>query len=142
MGRTLWGYDWHGPSLLNIQYAIKALMNPTGIFKDYLKNSIPDSNKLFISGHSNGGQGAWYFISHYPDLILDSSLAEFNNDLYISNLVNIPILARVGANDNNVPPMHSRQMVRLVNEYSHNPLAINLSEVINQGHWFDNMIIF
>ncbi|CAB4492540.1 hypothetical protein RhiirA1_538356 [Rhizophagus irregularis] len=172
-GRTLWGYDWHGPSLLNIQYAIKALMNPTGIFKDYLKNSIPDSNKLFISGHSNGGQGAWYFISHYPDLviastpaagyvkiqqyvpyfwnsyayidpilkgILDSSLAEFNNDLYISNLVNIPILARVGANDNNVPPMHSRQMVRLVNEHSHNSLAINLSEVINQGHWFDNVM--
>ena len=32
-GRTPWGYDWHGPSLLNIQYAIKALTNPTGIFE-------------------------------------------------------------------------------------------------------------
>lgn len=28
-------------------------MNPTGIFKDYLKNFIPDSNKLFISGNYN-----------------------------------------------------------------------------------------
>ena len=52
-GRTPWGYDWHGPSLLNIQYAIKALTNPIGIFKDYLKDFISDSNKLFISGNCN-----------------------------------------------------------------------------------------
>jgi hypothetical protein len=52
-GRTPWGYDWHGPSLLNIQYAIKALTNPTGIFEDYLKDFIPDPNKLFISGNYN-----------------------------------------------------------------------------------------
>ncbi|CAG8515817.1 2966_t:CDS:10 [Funneliformis caledonium] len=172
-GRTPWGYDWHGPSLLNVQYAIKALVNPTGTFKEYLNDFTPDPDKLFISGHSNGGQGAWYYMSHYPDSviagtpaagyvkiqhyvpyfwnsfahidsilkgILDSSLAEFNNDLYVSNLVNIPILARAGSNDDNVPPMHSRQMVRLVNEYSNNPLAINLSEVIDQGHWFDNIM--
>ncbi|CAI2175803.1 10972_t:CDS:10 [Funneliformis geosporum] len=158
-GRTPWGYDWHGPSLLNVQYAIKALIDPTGTFKEYLNDFIPDPDKLFISGHSNGGQGAWYYMSHYPDSviagtpaagyvkiqhyvpyfwnsyahidpilkgILDSSLAEFNNDLYASNLVSIPILVRAGSNDDNVPPMHSRQMVRLVNEYSNNPLAINV----------------
>ena len=52
-GRTPWGYDWHGPSLLNIQCAIKALTNSTGIFEDYLKDFIPDPNRLFISGNYN-----------------------------------------------------------------------------------------
>jgi hypothetical protein len=32
--------------------------------KEYIK---PDILKLIYSGHSNGGQGAWWFTTHYPD---------------------------------------------------------------------------
>ncbi|CAG8489151.1 15329_t:CDS:10 [Acaulospora morrowiae] len=171
-GRTPWGYDWHGPSLRNIHAAIKTLATRLpGVPKHEKRTIIPDPKKLFVSGHSNGGQGAWFFISHFPDLvvagtpvagfskiqnyvpyhwngeahvdpilrgILESSISEFNNDLYSSNLVGIPILARTGADDDNVPPVHSRMLIRLINEHSGNPHAANLSEVPDQGHWFED----
>ena len=34
------------------------------------------------------------------------------------NLVGLPLLARTGGADDNVPPLHSRRLVRLVNEHS------------------------
>ncbi|CAG8683090.1 32561_t:CDS:10, partial [Racocetra persica] len=176
-GRTPWGYDWHGPSLKNTQTAIIALEKfLPGVQKRLKPFLLPDSDRLFISGHSNGGQGAWFFMSHFPDSviagtpaaaytkiqryvpyywnseshldpilkgILESSIAEYNNDLYTANLasiVGIPILARAGSDDDNVPPLHSRMLVRLVNEHSGNPQAIKLSEIPGKGHWFDKVM--
>ncbi|CAG8492394.1 12560_t:CDS:10, partial [Gigaspora rosea] len=173
-GRTPWGYDWHGPSLKNIQTTIKALEKfRPGVPKHQNSFFLPDSDRLLISGHSNGGQGAWFFMTHFPDSviagtpaaaftkiqsyvpyywnsdahldpilkgILESSIAEYNNDLYTTNVVGIPILARTGADDDNVPPLHSRMLVRLVDEHSRDPQAIKLSEIPGQGHWFDNVM--
>ncbi|CAG8568986.1 1077_t:CDS:10 [Cetraspora pellucida] len=176
-GRTPWGYDWHGPSLKNTQTAIITLSKfMPGVPKHLKPFFLPDSDRLFISGHSNGGQGAWFFMSHFPDSviagnpaaaytkiqkyvpyywnseahldpilkgILESSIAEYNNDLYTTNLastVGIPILARAGSDDDNVPPLHSRMLVRLVSEHSGDPQAIKLSEIPGQGHWFDKVM--
>ncbi|CAG8432933.1 6079_t:CDS:10 [Diversispora eburnea] len=121
-GRTLWGYDWHGPSLKNIQKAIEYFVTyMPGVPVNKKLEILPNPDKLFISGHSNGGQGAWFFMSHFPESIiagmpaagfskiqkyvpyycwnseshidpilkgiLESSIAEFNNDLYSSNLI-------------------------------------------------------
>ncbi|CAG8603717.1 1861_t:CDS:2, partial [Racocetra fulgida] len=85
----------------------------------------------------------WNSESHLDPIlkgILESSIAEYNNDLYTTNLVGIPILARVGSDDDNVPPLHSRMLVRLVNEHSGNPQAIKLSEIPGKGHWFDKVM--
>ncbi|CAG8689132.1 15893_t:CDS:10, partial [Dentiscutata heterogama] len=172
-GRTPWGYDWHGPSLKNIQKTITTLEKfMPGVPKLLKQFFLPDANRLFISGHSNGGQGAWFFMTHFPDSviagtpaaaytkiqsyvpyywnsdahidpilkgILESSIAEYNNDLHTTN-VNIPILARVGSDDDNVPPIHSRMLVRLVDEHSGDPKAIRFSEIPGQGHWFNNVM--
>ena len=50
------------------------------------------------------------------------------------------MLARTGGADDNVPPIHSRRMVRLINEYSANPRAASLSEVPGQGHYFEGIM--
>ncbi|CAJ0627678.1 261_t:CDS:2, partial [Entrophospora sp. SA101] len=50
-GRTPWGYDWHGPSKKNIDFAIfnlKELM--PGVPKDKRSLYLPDLNRLFIAG--------------------------------------------------------------------------------------------
>ncbi|KAJ3120897.1 hypothetical protein HK098_004132 [Nowakowskiella sp. JEL0407] len=173
-GRTTWGFDWHGPSYMNIQEALDALSElpgvPDGIEDDYLV----DKNKLVYTGHSNGGQGAWWLVSHYPDLavaampaagfmkiqlytpyflrvgdafadptlrgILEASISEHDIDLYSSNLAGIPILARSGGSDDNVPPMHTRRMIRLVNEWARDPNIAIVSEIPTQGHWFDGVM--
>ncbi|RHZ56847.1 hypothetical protein Glove_396g73 [Diversispora epigaea] len=174
-GRTPWGYDWHGPSLKNIQKAIEYFVTyMPGVPVNKKLEILPNPDKLFISGHSNGGQGALFFMSHFPESviagisaagflkiqkyvpyycwnseshidpilkgILESSITEFNNDLYSANLVDIPILVRVGSDDDNVPPIHSRMLVRLVNEHSGNIHAVNLSEISEKGHWFENIM--
>ncbi|CAH1756508.1 258_t:CDS:10 [Entrophospora sp. SA101] len=141
-GRTPWGYDWHGPSKKNIDFAIFNLKE--------LMPGVPKDKR-----HSNGGQGAWFYISHYPDSIIAGTPVAgyikiqyyvpyyWNSDAYIDPIlkgVGIPILARVGGEDDNVHPIHSRMLVRLVNEHSNNTNAIGLSEIANQGHWFDNIM--
>jgi hypothetical protein len=55
--------------------------------------------------------------------ILESSIAEYNNDLHASNMVGMSILVRHGGSDDNVPPYHSRKYARLVNEHSHDITA-------------------
>ncbi|RUS33999.1 hypothetical protein BC938DRAFT_482944, partial [Jimgerdemannia flammicorona] len=68
--------------------------------------------------------------------ILESSITEYNNDLHASNMtigkltrysgyhqVGIPILARHGGDDDNVPPWHSRKYTRLINEHAHDTRA-------------------
>ncbi|KAG9062426.1 hypothetical protein KI688_005341 [Linnemannia hyalina] len=176
-GRSPWGYDWHGASIKNVMNAIDSLAAHLPGVPEHLKGLPgikPDPNRLFMAGHSNGGQGAWYLATHFPDKaiaatpaagyvnikhyvpfsgwlsnsytdahlrgILESSIIEFDNDVHMSNTVGIPILARTGSVDDNVPPFHSRKMVRLGQENAHNTSAIRLSEVPGQGHWFTGVL--
>jgi pimeloyl-ACP methyl ester carboxylesterase len=57
---------------------------------------------------------------------LESSISENDLDLYASNMGGIPILARSGAMDTNVPPIHTRRMMRLIDEWSGHSKTIKL----------------
>ncbi|KAI9104846.1 hypothetical protein DFS34DRAFT_219605 [Phlyctochytrium arcticum] len=173
-GRTTWGFDWHGPSFRNVEFALDALHLLPGVPVEKLNDLSVSRNKLIYAGHSNGGQGAWWLASHYPDkalaalpasgymkiqfyapyymrvgdtyadpvlrALMDVSIAEHDIDLYAPNMGGIPILSRHGAFDDNVPPLHSRRLVRLVNEWNRNAFSTNLSEIPAQGHWFDGVV--
>ncbi|KAG0302935.1 hypothetical protein BGZ98_007110 [Dissophora globulifera] len=176
-GRTPWGYDWHGASIKNVFSAIQSLAKSLPGVPEILRSvpgMVPDPERLFMAGHSNGGQGAWYMVTHFPDLaiaatpvagyvnikqyvpflgwlsnsytdahlrgILESSIAEFDNDVHIPNTVGVSILARTGSVDDNVPPFSSRKMVRLGQENAHNLSAISLSEVPERGHWYSGIM--
>lgn len=69
--------------------------------------------------------------------ILESSIAEHDNDLYAPNLAGIPVLARVGGDDESVPPWHLRRMARLVEE--HGGVAA-VSEIPGKGHWWGGVV--
>ncbi|KAJ1547299.1 hypothetical protein HK096_003514, partial [Nowakowskiella sp. JEL0078] len=91
-GRTTWGFDWHGPSQMNIQEALKALVELPGV-PDHLENELlVDKNKLIYSGHSNGGQGAWWLVSHFPDL----AVAALPAAAYMKIQIYTPYYLRVG----------------------------------------------
>ena len=72
--------------------------------------------------------------------MLESSISEHDIDMYVSNLAGIPILARTGALDDNVPAVHTRRLVRLVHEWNRNPKSIIYDEVPGKGHWFDGIL--
>jgi pimeloyl-ACP methyl ester carboxylesterase len=37
----------------------------------------PDADRILMAGHSNGGQGAWYWATHFPDLALAGNYFSF-----------------------------------------------------------------
>lgn len=180
LGLTEWGYDWHGPSLRDARSSVDHLEQVETLWEEKItktrRSCEKKRRKVVVMGHSNGGQGAWHYLSHYPDEvlggvpasgfvkiqdyvpytssrgshyrdpfltgILTASLTSFDNDLYASDLVGIPILARHGANDDNVPVYHSREMVSAVqfwSKRSNSSSTISYSEVPDRGHWFDEV---
>lgn len=76
--------------------------------------------------------------------LLTLASSEYNTDLYSENLLGIPFLARVGSDDDNVPPSNLRRFCRLLkqNEFFNGlqPSAVALSEVPGKGHWFDGVV--
>lgn len=71
---------------------------------------------------------------------MESSISENDLDLYASNMAGIPILARAGGQDDNVSPMHTRRLVRLVDEWSNHLRSIQYIEDRGKGHWYDGIL--
>jgi len=64
------GLDWHGPSALDAWETINALSSILRNNNEWKKWSFKPDSGVVIIGHSNGGQGAVYLASRYPDKIL------------------------------------------------------------------------
>ncbi|KAF9182279.1 hypothetical protein BGZ51_004832 [Haplosporangium sp. Z 767] len=149
------GYDWHGASIKNVFTAIQSLADHLHGVPNVLKDvpgMKPDPERLLMAvtpaaGYVNIKQYVPYstwLSNSYTDAhlrgLLEASITEFDNDVHMSNTVGIPILARTGGADDNVPPFNSRRMVRLGQENGHNLSAISLSEVPGAGHWFTGVL--
>ncbi|KAF8163069.1 Alpha/Beta hydrolase protein, partial [Crassisporium funariophilum] len=82
---------------------------------------------------------------HYIDpslrAILESSLTPDDNDLHISNLVDIPILAVHGGADENVPVWHTREAVNVLKTWypSANVRCVRFREDPGEGHWYPHV---
>eukprot|EP00027_Filamoeba_sp_ATCC50430_P017008 CAMPEP_0168576048 /NCGR_PEP_ID=MMETSP0413-20121227/20026_1 /TAXON_ID=136452 /ORGANISM="Filamoeba nolandi, Strain NC-AS-23-1" /LENGTH=644 /DNA_ID=CAMNT_0008609671 /DNA_START=1 /DNA_END=1933 /DNA_ORIENTATION=- len=72
--------------------------------------------------------------------VLDIATSEYRNDYYAQHLDGIPVLIRMGSDDDNVPPYLMRRMARLVDELTGNPDYVTVSEVPNEGHWWDGVV--
>lgn len=68
-GVTPWsGDDWHNWGFADVEAAIEAV--PKWITTLGWKGQGVDINRWIVAGHSNGGQGTWYAMSHRPDKVL------------------------------------------------------------------------
>ncbi|OAL25655.1 hypothetical protein AYO22_04644 [Fonsecaea multimorphosa] len=73
-GMSPWsGDDWHTWGFADAQAAVAAI--PDWIDSTGWNGPGVYSDKLLIAGHSNGGQGTWYFASHQPDRLLGAAVA-------------------------------------------------------------------
>ncbi|KAF2672220.1 hypothetical protein BT63DRAFT_191683 [Microthyrium microscopicum] len=68
-GVTSWcGDDWHTWGYMDVESTIAAVKVWT---KDHAWEGIGvDTEKRLIGGHSNGGQGAWWALTHHPGKII------------------------------------------------------------------------
>ncbi|TBU28927.1 hypothetical protein BD311DRAFT_757466 [Dichomitus squalens] len=82
--------------------------------------------------------------AHYIDpalrALLDSSLTPDDNDLFLSNLADTPILAIHGGDDENVPVWHTRELVATLKTW--NPHAnVTYREDSGQHHWYEGLFL-
>ncbi|KAH9857796.1 hypothetical protein C2E23DRAFT_719844 [Lenzites betulinus] len=80
--------------------------------------------------------------AHYIDpalrAILDSSLTPDDNDLFLSNLADTPVLAIHGGDDDNVPVWHTREAVSILKTW--NPNAnVTFREDPGELHWYPSL---
>ncbi|EGC29252.1 hypothetical protein DICPUDRAFT_99888 [Dictyostelium purpureum] len=82
-----------------------------------------------------------YSLSH-PKLryIFDAVVSENDSDFHSPHLINIPLIVRMGSDDDNVPPYHLRRLNRLYNQLNHNPTKGIVSEIPGEGHWFNGVV--
>ncbi|KAJ8610665.1 hypothetical protein MRB53_038444 [Persea americana] len=68
-GVTPWsGDDWHLCGWADVEAAIAAI--PQWILDNDWKGPSADLQRWLVVGHSNGGQGAWYALTHRPDDVM------------------------------------------------------------------------
>ncbi|KAJ7090213.1 hypothetical protein B0H15DRAFT_779111 [Mycena belliarum] len=170
-GRTSWGLDWHGPSAQDAWGSVDALFTILDANHAWHPRRLTRGTPVVLMGHSNGGQGAWYLASRFPDrvlgvvpaaayiksqayvpliisahfidpavrAILESSLTPDDNDLFLSNLVDTPVLAVHGGSDENVPVWHSREAVSVLQAWN---AAANVTfrEDAQKPHWYSSVL--
>jgi predicted esterase len=67
-GVTPWsGDDWHNWGFADVEAAVAAI--PFWIQAARWPGIGVDTESWFVSGHSNGGQGTWYALTHHPDKV-------------------------------------------------------------------------
>ncbi|PGH00606.1 hypothetical protein GX51_05705 [Blastomyces parvus] len=68
-GVTPWsGDDWHTWGAADVQAAVDAIPNwMQAVAWEGLGVALDD---WLVSGHSNGGQGTWFFLTHQPDKVI------------------------------------------------------------------------
>jgi pimeloyl-ACP methyl ester carboxylesterase len=75
LGRTEWGYDWHGASVRESKHAVM-MMNWRKRWETLVgwreedSDQVKEEGKLIVLGHSNGGQGCEYFLQRWPDEVI------------------------------------------------------------------------
>ncbi|KAK0269661.1 hypothetical protein LTS00_017218 [Friedmanniomyces endolithicus] len=68
-GVTPWsGDDWHTWGFADVEAAISAI--PDWIKQVGWEGPGVDVDRWLVTGHSNGGQGVWYALTHHPDRII------------------------------------------------------------------------
>lgn len=87
------------------------------------------------------GRTSRHFADHALLSLLQTSLSPYANDLHLTNLTHIPVLAVHGADDDNVPPRHGRSMISTLTAYSDgDDSCIEYLEVAKQGHWWADVL--
>lgn len=65
--------------------------------------------------------------------LMEACIAENDADRHITNLQDVPVFTRIGANDRTVHPFFMRRMYRLLKEIE---VMVNYTELPNKEHWW------
>jgi pimeloyl-ACP methyl ester carboxylesterase len=124
-GVTAWsGDDWHNWGFQDVEAAIEAI--PAWIEKVGWTGPGVDVDRWIVVGHSNGGQGTWYALTHRPDKII----AAASTSGYASIQKYVPYELWQPAD-----PRRTAVLSATLNSYRHEMLMANVRGIpIQQQH--------
>jgi pimeloyl-ACP methyl ester carboxylesterase len=67
------GLDWHGPSAEDAWASLDGLISILEQGAIWEAWRLKKDTRVIVLGHSNGGQGAYYLASRFPDRVLGGS---------------------------------------------------------------------
>ena len=68
-GRGTHGFNWQGPGHWSALHALRSLEERAALWPHArVVLATEPHHRVVFTGHSNGGFGAWFFGTHYPDL--------------------------------------------------------------------------
>lgn len=71
-GVTSWcGDDWHTWGFADVQAAIDNI--PSWLERHNFDLADVDTSNWIVTGHSNGGHGVWYILTHHPDRVVGAA---------------------------------------------------------------------
>ncbi|EUC45677.1 hypothetical protein COCMIDRAFT_36575 [Bipolaris oryzae ATCC 44560] len=124
-GVTTWSSDdWHNWGFTDVEAAIAAI-------SDWIENNKwtgpgVDADRWIVSGHSNGGQGTWFALTHRPDKVLAAAPVSG----YSSIQKYVPYELWQGAD-----PRRKEMISASLNSYRHELLMPNVRGIpIQQQH--------
>ncbi len=153
--RRPFGFDWEDWGRLD---ALEVLQLAIDDFQ-------PDPSRIYLTGHSMGGHGAWQIGVHYPDRfaaigpsagwasfwsyankqkpetlngiagILHRASSASDTMALSSNYKNLGVYILHGADDDNVPASEARNMLDSLSEFHHD---LVYHEQPAAGHWWDD----
>ena len=124
-GVTPWsGDDWHNWGFADVEAAVEAI--PDWISNNHWTGPGVDINRWIVSGHSNGGQGTWFALTHRPDKVLAAAPVSG----YTSIQMYVPYQLWQGAD-----PKRTAAVSASLNSYRHEMLMSNARGIpIQQQH--------
>ncbi|KKK88242.1 hypothetical protein LCGC14_2745160, partial [marine sediment metagenome] len=101
------------------QNAIEGLgeLDALEAIRDVRKHYNIDPDRIYITGESIGGGGAWRMVARYPNLFAAALIGKgwtWTSRLNLENVSNLPIWVYHGAKDRPVPVDESRMAVRFL----------------------------
>jgi predicted peptidase len=110
----------------------KDLEKVVALLKDLQKQYSIDPDRLYVVGQSMGGYGAWSIVTDYPEMFAAAvPLCGGGNLSKAKDLVNVPIWAFHGDEDDAVEVERSREMIEAIKEAGGNP---KYTEYAGVGH--------
>ncbi|MBN2489444.1 MAG: dienelactone hydrolase family protein [Planctomycetes bacterium] len=104
-----------------------------GVIEDVCRRASIDTNRVYVNGFSNGGNGAWFYAQNHPGRFAAACTRGGGNPTpaLLLNLLHVPIYIVHGDQDRVIAVDHDRRDAKRLSELGY---TVEYTEVAGGGH--------
>lgn len=113
---------------------VAELSNIAMLVRHLLERYCVDESRIYLTGVSMGGYGTWYTALRYPDLFAAIVPVCGGGMPWKAGVLNMPIWAFHGTEDNVVQPSESMNMIHTIRQAGHKSQEVKLTMLDGVAH--------